>query len=525
MFDNKKYIVHEQTYKLNSSVILDTSKAGNNKVNLMLKSGDMVEVSYYVCEVKSFEEILVCDNYQPEYEYQNLKIDDDKIYYFRCEQHVVYINGLGVEKKISKDVWMKELTKNDFENKLDNSEAGIHTDYLTIEGKRYEFSYNVKARLDSSDTEFHYYIEEPYLLGSINGFLIENPIRVVKAKRLQFCDEENGIETIAEYADEEEKYFDPDKNDFTQIELGEDGTFSDIYVILTDGSKITARVYFSDCTIIDTTYEIHSLNYILKDNLPDDNYSLEVIEFSEILMSSWLVNDCSLIYETSRFDIPFYQIKESLNLSSNGTSMELYGHECRIYYNVVESLEVKFGYYQELYSGIKDVYALHMPNLNNQDFVVVKAKNARLGSLDYLNDGTISCDVYDDGEYKYYIFDTSEIEELWLYVDNHDLGGTFEIMDSSRINTIIDESSLIVSGFPYFENGSYTLNFYYTELIQADGTTVSKKTKTLTINYTVDELKEMYAQSGNGDYVNLKVEIGGEIHFVKINASWFSELS
>ena len=42
--------------------------------------------------------------------------------------------------------------------------------------------------------------------------------------------------------------------------------------------------------------------------------------------------------------------------------------------------------------------------------------------------------------------------------------------------------------------------------------------------YTVEELKEIYAQSGNADFLDLEVEINGQTYIVQVESCLFPEL-
>ena len=42
--------------------------------------------------------------------------------------------------------------------------------------------------------------------------------------------------------------------------------------------------------------------------------------------------------------------------------------------------------------------------------------------------------------------------------------------------------------------------------------------------YTIEELKEIYAQSGNVDFLDLEVEINGQTYIVQVESYLFPEL-
>ncbi len=42
--------------------------------------------------------------------------------------------------------------------------------------------------------------------------------------------------------------------------------------------------------------------------------------------------------------------------------------------------------------------------------------------------------------------------------------------------------------------------------------------------YTIEELKEIYAQSGNADFLDLEVEINGQAYIVQVESYLFPEL-
>ena len=43
--------------------------------------------------------------------------------------------------------------------------------------------------------------------------------------------------------------------------------------------------------------------------------------------------------------------------------------------------------------------------------------------------------------------------------------------------------------------------------------------------YTIEELKKLYTQSGNAEYLDLEVEINGQTYIVQVESYLFPELS
>ena len=44
------------------------------------------------------------------------------------------------------------------------------------------------------------------------------------------------------------------------------------------------------------------------------------------------------------------------------------------------------------------------------------------------------------------------------------------------------------------------------------------------VTYTIEELKKLYAQSGNADFLDLEVEINGQTYIVQVESYLFPEL-
>ena len=518
------YGVASGRYELETPVKLDTSNVGYNAVSVKLKDGTTIEVSYYVNEYLYEETYFTCNHYAPAFECQGLTLNDDMEFHFIINKRIVYVDESGGKSELTLRIWDGLLTPKDFKNKLDNSEAGLHTDSTTIDGETYVFTYNVKALLESSDMEYQYYIDEPYLIGGeFNGILAKDFVLVVKARRLFYEDEHGGVISCIDYAEEETKYFSLEQNDLSNIPVEEDGSTRDVEITLVDGTQIKAKLYFSNY-YINTSYS-SNIDDIVIDNLPSDDYVISLSEYTEVWYNTWRESNTGNGFETSYVEATFGEIKDYLDLKSSGwknSNIEIDGHVYNVEYNVLDTLEMGFGEYQEFNSEDKSSFALHISNTNNQE-VIIKTRDLDLSHIEYLNEN-LHYNRHDEGEYRYYIFNSNDFNELWLRVNTWQ-ASYLEIIDPSQVKVTFDEMSIKYNGELYFESDSYKIGFVYFKSLEVDGFKVYSGVGYAYATYTVKELKELYAQSGNADVLYLEVEINGQTYSVQVESNIFPGLS
>ena len=520
------YYVASGRYELETPVKLDTSKVGYNTVSVKLKDGTTIEVSYYVNEYLYEDTYLTCNNYNPEFTYQGLTLNDDMEYHFIINKEIVYVNESGRKSELTLRIWDGALTPGHFEKHLDNSEAGLHTDSIKIDGETYLFTYYVKALLESSDKEYQYYIDAPYLIGGeFDGILAKDYVYVIKARRL-FYENENG-EPISriDYADEVPKTFNLEQSGLSGIPVGEDGSTSDVEITLDDGTPIKAKLYFSTYYISEVAASFNNFRDIAINKLPSDDYVISLSEDTEVWYNTWRESNTGTRFETRYVETTFGEIKDYLDLKSSGwknSDIEIDGHVYNVEYNVLDTLEMGFGDYRDFNSEDKSSFALHISNTNNQE-VIIKTRDLDLTHIEYLNEG-LYYETFEDGEYRYCIFNSNDFNELWLKVDTWQ-GGYLEIIDPSQVKVTIDEASIKYNRDPYIiESGSYEIEFVYSKSLEVDGVKVYSVDDYAYATYTVEELKELYAQSENADYLYLEVEINGQTYTVQVESYLFPEL-
>ena len=142
--------------------------------------------------------------------------------------------------------------------------------------------------------------------------------------------------------------------------------------------------------------------------------------------------------------------------------------------------------------------------------------------MNYLNKNIHFNDIY-DGEYSYYVFEVGELDELWLTIEVWS-DGYFEVIDPSRVSTNIDETSIKETTIDYLESGFYEIEFKYSVYLEIDGVSIGKSYGYAKVTYSIEELKRLYAQSDNLDFVSLEVEINGQQYTVQVEAYRFPEL-
>lgn len=519
------YDVAGGRYELETPVKLDTSNVGYNTVSVKLKDGTTIEVSYYVNKYLYEETYFTCNNYEPQFEYQGLTLNDDMEFYFIINKTIVYQNESGHESELTLTIWDGFLTPKAFKNKLDNSEAGLHTDFVTIDDEVYEFTYNVKALLESSDMEYQYYIDDPYLIGGeFNGIIAKDRVTVVKARRLFYEDEHEEVISYLDYAEEETKYFSLEQNDLSNIPVGEDGSTSDVEITLVGGTQIKAKLYFSNYYINEVTSSFSGIYDIVIGNLPSDDYVISLSEYTEVRYNTWRESNAGTDFETSYVEATFGEIKEYLDLKSSGwknSDIEIDGHVYNVDYNVLDTLEMGIGDYRDFNGEDKSSFALHISDTNNQE-VIIKTRDLDLSHIEYLNEN-LYYDRLDEGEYRYFIFNSNDSNELWLRVDTWETG-YLEIIDPSQVKVTIDEMSIKYNYELYFESDSYKLGFVYFKSLEVDGLNVYSGDDYAYATYTVKELKELYAQSGNADFLDLEVVINGQTYIVQVESDLFPQL-
>ena len=528
---DRQYYIDGGSYELASPIKLDTTKAGENTVTLNLANGQSVEVSYYVYEVISSYEQLICIDNSPNFEYEDYAFDPEETFPFEYVKEVVAKTEGGTEFNFSDVLWTDICTSKEFENKLDNSEAGKHTDYLIKDGKKYEFTYEVRALLDSSDKDFQYYIDEPYLLGDINGFINnESELRVSYLRRLYYEDGENGYISRIEYNSENPySYLNLEENDFSNIEVGEAGSLKEVEVILNDGKKVSAKLYFSN-------YEVESKNSYLEnasdfaiDNLPSDDYKMNLTKYIDIVYNTWNQSREWGTYLVANKETTFGEIKNNLDLSTPGdktSEIELDGEVFTISYSVIETLVMTFGDYLNFENTSTGNYAVHIENLDGYDEIVLKTLDSSVSQFYYMDNSDFIIQDYYGDEYEYKIINISDYSDLWLNVYLYQQNSYFEIVDLSQVETEVISESLFPSDYYIDENGDYNIviNFRKT-LIFDDYIYHSSYYSSITAKFTFEQLQEFYVQTGDPFIISVPVEIYGNTYNVIIDADWFPELT
>ena len=515
------------TYQLEEPIILDTSKPGENTVSVTLKNGETVEVTYKVYEVVSSSNFLECYEYQPKFEYQSVYQDENNEYYFGLYKNITYIDDWGEEIENRFYVGGISLNRNEFENKLDNSEAGQHTDYATYKGERYEFTYYVNGLLDSSDKEYQYYIDDPYLLGDINGFLDPNDYGIIsKARRLFFEDENKEYISFIEYDFETpDCYFDKQKNDLSNIEVGEAGTTSDVEVTIEDGTKLTAKLYFSNYTVEYEDARMEGLDNIILDNLPSDDYVISLYQDVTYWYNTWSVSDVGRGYGLNRGETTFGKIKSYLDLESPGvkeSNIVVDGVTYTVAYTVCETLEMTPGDFREFNDKNSSTYGLYISGIENLDTVVLKSRDANIDVIGYSGNNDIYYKPYDSGEYVYYVFNTENISQLWLMVSGS-LYSYIEVLDSSKVIQEIYSDPVYATSYKT-EDNLYSVDISYFESMTIDGAIATESKKYKQLLFTLDELKELCAQSEGKEYIAIEVEIHGQPYSVNVPVEHLAEL-
>ena len=132
-------------------------------------------------------------------------------------------------------------------------------------------------------------------------------------------------------------------------------------------------------------------------------------------------------------------------------------------------------------------------------------------------------ETWEDGEYRYYIFNSNDFNELWLRVETWQ-AGYLEIIDPSQVKVTIDEMSIKFNGELYFESDSYKIGFVYFKSLEVDGFNLYNGDGYAYATYSIEELKEIYAQSGNADFLDLEVVINGQTYIVQVESYLFPEL-
>lgn len=516
------------SYELAEPFKLDTSKAGENTAEVKLATGEVVKISYYVNEVISLKLFLTCDSSDNDFEFQSLTLDPLREYYFIYRREVKFINQWGSEHWFEEIVWQGYATINDFENKLDNSTAGTHTDYLIRDGEKYEFTYYVMPLLDSSDQEFSYYISEPYLLGEINGFIFEDEIAVDHARRLYFEGANGNPISRIEYDYESSSSFNLAENDLSNVEIGEPGSLKDVEITLSNGNKVTAKLYFSNYEVEREVDSLAPYSQFVMGKLPSDEYEMKLYRQVDIQYNK---RDESSSYHTQitgTTEVTFGDIKEYLDLSYAGyksSVVEANGETFEVQYEVIETLEMGFGDYQNFNNSKFSNYGLHITNLEGQENLVIKARNGYINYIDYLDYAPVGYQEYYEGEYIYYVFSFTNINDLWLSFDAN-YNSYIEILDPREVDVKVEPYSMVSINSTKNENGDYDIVFEYKKYFMVDGYTFDGNYfySTFTKTFTVEELKELYIQSGYSPEFAVTVELYGETITVYLNADWFPEL-
>lgn len=409
-----QYVVENGTFELKETFKLDTSSVGEKTIEVNLKDGSTVEISYYVNEVLREENYLLYADGDSEFLYQGATLDEENGYTFKVIDKITYIGKDGNEKTIEFSDITTSIAPKYFEKNLDNSTAGMHTDYVTLMKKRYELTYEVKALLDSSDTEYQYYIQEPYLLGEINGFINKGYISVAKARRLFYEGEDGNSISRIEYIEGEFKTFDLEQIDFSNIEIGEAGTMNKVDIILDDKTEITANLYFSNYEIQRINSYMNGLSYISMNKLPSDDYSIVFTQDTMIYFNTWSDSHDFDTVQSAYIETTFGEIKNYLDLTSPGikrTSIELQGYTFDVEYKVLETLKMQTGDYKNFGSADSYYYGLHIFNSDNQDQIIIKTRGVDISNFEYSNEEPYWY-VHNEGDYEYYVFDTKNLEEL-----------------------------------------------------------------------------------------------------------------
>ena len=323
-------------------------------------------------------------------------------------------------------------------------------------------------------------------------------------------------------------YLNLEENDFSNIEVGEAGSLKEVEVILNDGKKVSAKLYFSN-------YEVESENSYLGgtsdfaiDKLPSDDYKMNLTKYIYIVYNTWNQSREWDTYLVANKETTFGEIKNNLDLSTPGdktSEIELDGEVFTFSYSVIETRVMNFGDYLNFEKTSPGNYAVHIENLDGYDEIVLKTLDSSISLFYYMDNSNVFIDTYYGDEYEYKIINISDHSDLWLNVNLYQQDSYFEIVDLSQVETEVIQETLFPSDYYIDENGDYNIVVSFRKtLIFDDYIYHSSYYSSIVAKFTFEQLQEFYVQTGDPLIISVPVEIYGNTYNIIIDADWFPEL-
>ena len=519
--DGERVHIDSGHKELKEAVTLDTSKVGGNSVDVELIDGTKLTVSYYVCEIIEHEKYLDSTYIEAEFYYQGLELQEKYGFYY--VEKLTYVDRHGKEETIEHPGSYIDIGVSEFENGLSNTEAGEHIDYVTIDGERYQFTYYVNERLESSDTDFEYYVDTPYIEGS--GFeIFDGETCVSRAQRLFYENRDGEVFSIVNFDESARFYVDYSMIDTSNAVNALAGDMVSAKIAVSPEETIHANLFVSSLRLQYHDYWLDNLSYLIPQNLPDDDYEVIISRNVDYIYDTWRGYEEGINIPETLGTFKFGDIKNYLDFEYPGNksfNFEYNGNVYEVWYSVTDISEMSIGNHIEGYDDSKNSHGLHVTGLEGKDKIVIKLREGYISDLNFSSSRYITDEFYVN-EYTYYILDVSESSDIWLYSE---LYGEYsiEVMDFNQFKHFVEQDSLRYDLYLMEEENVYCLQiFYYQEITIEEENFGIEADKVLT--YTLEELQTLYLENGDGNTIHIDVEIDGEIFTIDLDVSNYPEI-
>ena len=523
--DTEKVVLDVFYISLNQSIKLDTSRLGYHTMGIKLPNNDKnVTIQYYVGEVINRKNYLSSPTVDYYYYYQNELQNDEKLYfYFNTDYEFLDEDGYSQFKSETSDVI--ELSQDDFEYKLDNSQFGMHEDYYVYNGIRYTFNYYTNKFI-SGDNKYHYYLNSSYIKDY--GFSDEG--NYAEYLKLGFYEDENG-NTVSHYGQDNDKTI--YGINFSLLNVSTDEWTPGEFMETTynnGGQEISLKVYLSEAVDVNEWHSMSPNEFIINCNF-DEDYLFNFNLSSEIKFYSFNMGNYSWMgfYKTLA-PLSYASIKDKLDLSTTGEkTFEYITEEGNVYdftYKVVEGEEANMDetYYITSSDSFKNIKFSN--NTNESAFYIIETSN-NLYIDDSLYSGTMYRNMYEkqfNGDNKKYTLISSNDSEVYLRLINYSNEGESAYFKIRPVT--LDEVEIMYTECAYEYNES-SKTFLFTCFIDFaytfDDGEIMYNRLYFTNEISYEKIANLIEESGSTN-VEVSIRIGGRTLKFNLNFDGFNNL-
>lgn len=513
-------ILERNDIDLENPIEVDTSKLGENTVTFKIPQiEDEITIEYYVTEVINETNWIRPGSYGEFFFYQDESSKRDT-YFFEFGTDYEYYDENGYKMTMMGERFQLELSREDFANKLDNSQFGNHEDYYVYNGKKYTLNYYTNKLL-SKDSEYHYYLTSSYIKDY--GFSDEG--NYARYFQLGFYEDEYGNK-ISHYNYGDQKAI--EDIDFNLLNISTDGwtpgEFMDVEYSY-GGQTVNLKVYLSEAINVKTNWYMTPNEFVLNGNIDDDTrFDFNVSHYIEFY--SFEKGD---YYYTSIYKnlepLSYVNIKDKLDLTTPGEKTFEYVDEDGKSYNFaykvieVEKVNLNESYYMTSMDEYKDVQFTN-DTMDSAFYIIETSENLYIKPFPFIENTYQYLDEkYSPDNNKKYLVISSEVNEVFLRFANYSYGETAYF----RIKQVTLNEVEISNYYCYqyiYDEGSNSFLFYGT--VDCTYAFDDGDVRYLHLNFTYeisyDEIAKLIEES-QSNVVDVPITFGGKTLLVTCDFS------